>query len=63
MKKVLFATTALVATAGVAAADVTLSGSGRFGVVYNSGRNATGTAAQVTAANAAASAASCRAAF
>lgn len=35
MKKVLFATTALVATAGVAAADVTLSGGGRFGIVYN----------------------------
>ena len=35
MKKVLFATTALVATAGMAAADVTLSGSGRFGIVYN----------------------------
>lgn len=36
MKKVLFATTALVATASVAAADVTLSGGGRFGLVYNS---------------------------
>lgn len=36
MKKVLFATTALVATASVAAADVTLSGGGRFGIVYNS---------------------------
>ena len=35
MKKVLFATTALVGTAGMAAADVTLSGSGRFGIVYN----------------------------
>ncbi|MEH6644501.1 porin [Sulfitobacter sp.] len=34
MKKVLFATTALVATAGVAAADVTFSGYGRFGVQY-----------------------------
>ena len=34
MKKVLFATTALVATAGVAAADVTFSGYGRFGVIY-----------------------------
>ncbi|MCP3883731.1 MAG: porin, partial [Sulfitobacter sp.] len=32
MKKVLFATTALVATAGVAAADVTFGGYGRFGV-------------------------------
>ena len=35
MKKVLFATTALVATAGVAAADVTFGGYGRFGVIYN----------------------------
>ncbi|WPZ29856.1 porin [Sulfitobacter sp. OXR-159] len=36
MKKVLFATTALVATAGVAAADVTFGGYGRFGVLYSS---------------------------
>jgi len=35
MKKVLFATTALVATASVAAADVTFSGYARFGVLYN----------------------------
>ena len=35
MKKVLFATTALVATASVAAADITLSGSGRFGIIYD----------------------------
>jgi outer membrane protein OmpU len=35
MKKVLFATTALVATAGVAAAELSLSGSARFGVKYN----------------------------
>ena len=34
MKKVLFATTALVATASVAAADVTFGGYGRFGVLY-----------------------------
>lgn len=34
MKKVLFATTALVATAGVAAADVSFGGYGRFGVLY-----------------------------
>ena len=34
MKKVLFATTALVATAGVAAADVTFGGYGRFGVLH-----------------------------
>lgn len=36
MKKVLFATTALMATASVAAADVTLGGSARFGVQYSS---------------------------
>ena len=36
MKKVLFATTALVATASVAAADVRISGYGRFGLDYNS---------------------------
>lgn len=35
MKKVLFATTALVATASVAAADVRISGYGRFGLDYN----------------------------
>jgi len=35
MKKILFATTALVATASVAAADVTFSGMGRFGVKYS----------------------------
>lgn len=34
MKKVLFATTALIATAGMAAADVTFGGYGRFGIVY-----------------------------
>jgi outer membrane protein OmpU len=33
MKKVLFATTALVATAGVASADVTLSGSAEMGII------------------------------
>ncbi len=32
MKKVLFATTALIATAGMAAADINLSGYGRFGL-------------------------------
>ena len=37
MKKLLIATTALVATAGVAAADVKLSGYGRFGLDYNGG--------------------------
>ncbi len=35
MKKVLFATTALVLSAGVAAADVATTGSGRMGVVYD----------------------------
>ena len=35
MKKILIATTALVATAGVAAADVSLSGYARFGAVYD----------------------------
>jgi outer membrane protein OmpU len=35
MKKLLIATTALVATAGVAAADVSVGGNGRMGVVYN----------------------------
>ncbi|MFC3119052.1 porin [Jhaorihella thermophila] len=34
-KKVLFATTALIATAGMAAADVKISGYGRFGLDYN----------------------------
>ncbi len=34
MKKILLATTMIVATAGVAAADVTVSGSGRMGIVY-----------------------------
>lgn len=36
MKKVLFATTALMATASVAAADITIGGSARFGMQYNS---------------------------
>ena len=34
MKKVLFATTALIATASMAAADVRISGYGRFGLAY-----------------------------
>lgn len=42
MKKVLFATTALVLTAGIASAEVSLSGNGRMGVVYN-GNAAAGT--------------------
>ncbi|GAA6191051.1 porin [Phaeobacter gallaeciensis] len=39
MKKVLFATTALIATASVAAADVRISGYGRFGLDYNDGND------------------------
>lgn len=35
MKNIILATTALVATAGVAAADVSISGYGRFGVSYS----------------------------
>lgn len=35
MKKTLLATTLLVATAGLASAEVTLSGSGRFGILYS----------------------------
>ncbi|MCV2445947.1 porin [Paracoccus sp. DMF] len=35
MKKVLFATTALVMTAGVAAAEVAVSGDGRMGMIYD----------------------------
>jgi len=41
MKKVLFATTALVATASVAAADVTFGGYGRFGIFYNEATSST----------------------
>ena len=41
MKKVLFATTALIATASVAAADVRISGYGRFGLDYNDGNSKT----------------------
>lgn len=35
MKKLLIASTALLATAGIAAADVKISGNGRFGLVYD----------------------------
>ncbi|MDQ2094190.1 porin [Rhodalgimonas zhirmunskyi] len=58
MKKILFATTALVATAGVAAADVSFSGYGRFGAISTEGSAQTGTAAQRAAAAAALTAAS-----
>lgn len=38
MKKILYASTALIATAGVAAADITFSGYGRFGIGYQEDR-------------------------
>ena len=41
MKKVLFATTALIATSGMAAAEVTFGGFGRFGLFYQEGNDAT----------------------
>lgn len=47
MKKVLFATTALVLTAGVAAAEVTVSGDGRMGVRYD-GQTFNATGAEAT---------------
>ena len=40
MKKILFATTTLIATASVAAADVNFNGFGRFGVGYKEDRSA-----------------------
>ena len=50
MKKLLLASTALVATAGMAAAEITFSGSARFGAIYTDGTAAvaaTGTAAEI----------------
>jgi outer membrane protein OmpU len=41
MKNVLFATTALIATAGMAAAEINFGGSARFGVIYNDAAGAT----------------------
>lgn len=41
MKKVLFATTALIATASMAAAEVKISGYGRFGLDYNDANDPT----------------------
>jgi len=41
MKKILFATTALIATASMAAAEVRISGYGRFGLDYNSANDRT----------------------
>ncbi|MFC4668986.1 porin [Seohaeicola nanhaiensis] len=43
MKKVLFATTALIATASMAAAEVKISGYGRFGLDYNDRNAVSGT--------------------
>lgn len=43
MKKILFATTALIATASVAAADVRISGYGRFGLDFNENNDRVGT--------------------
>ncbi|MCA2006243.1 porin [Tritonibacter mobilis] len=37
MKKILFASTALIVTAGIASAEVTLGGYGRVGLLYNEG--------------------------
>lgn len=51
MKKILFATTALIATAGMAAAEVRLSGYGRFGLDYNDSNTRTGLNGQGGAAN------------
>ncbi|OIQ80166.1 porin [mine drainage metagenome] len=42
MKKILIATTALVLVAGAASADVTVAGSGYFGLKYDSGNKAAG---------------------
>lgn len=42
MKKVLFATTALIATAGMAAAEVKISGYGRFGLDWNEANDVAG---------------------
>lgn len=48
MKKLLIASTALVLVAGAASADVTISGYGRVGLIYNSGNTGTTTKTQVT---------------
>ncbi|MVO16430.1 porin [Parasedimentitalea huanghaiensis] len=44
MKKILFASTALIATAGMAAADINFSGYGRFGISYEENAGTPGTA-------------------
>ncbi|MCB1342027.1 MAG: porin [Pseudooceanicola sp.] len=51
MKKVLFATTALIASATMAAAEVKITGYARFGLDYNDANERTGTAAGGRAAN------------
>ncbi len=48
MKKILLASTALVATAGMAAAEITFSGSGRFGLSYVEDRGTITTTSTVT---------------
>ncbi len=47
MKKVLFATTALVATAGMAAAEVSFGGFGRFGLYYQENDNDVGDSTRI----------------
>jgi outer membrane protein OmpU len=47
MKKVLFATTALVATAGMAAAEVSFGGFGRFGLYYQENDNDIGNSTRI----------------
>ncbi|MGR3660767.1 MAG: porin [Paracoccaceae bacterium] len=51
MKKILIATTALVATAGAASADISLSGDARFGVLYNANGDLTFTSRTRAAIN------------
>ncbi|WP_027245317.1 porin [Leisingera daeponensis] len=51
MKKVLFATTALIATAGMAAAEVKISGYGRFGLDWNEANDVTGNLDNTDATN------------
>lgn len=47
MKNIILATTALVATAGLAAADVSISGYGRFGAVYSNNADDVNTASRL----------------
>jgi outer membrane protein OmpU len=51
MKKVLFATTALIATAGMAAAEVKVSGYGRFGLDWNEANDVAGNNDNVSSTN------------